>query len=103
VNPAKIQQLVEDYRKTSLYLAMHAQIMARIAKANTEPANDPHVVMRLRGKVEAYTEILSHGFLNACAIQAATAQEVADVAPANPPMHPDDLAWWATDRNDLVM
>lgn len=88
MTPERVGQLVEDYKKTSLYLALHAQVSARIATANSADAKDPYEVMKLRGQVEAYQAILSHGFLNACAMQALAAE--ASIAPANPPMHPDD-------------
>ena len=94
MTPARIHEVVEDYKKTSLYLALHAQVAAKIAVANTRDASDPYEVMKLRGQVEAYQTILSHGFLVECAMQALAATETADLAPANAPMHPAD--WWDT-------
>lgn len=96
--------LVEDYTKSSLYRALHHEVTALIAEANSKEAPDPNAVMRLRGHVEAYQRILSRGFLAHLATHVLLAEEKrqAEVAPANPPMHPAD--WWITDRpaDDLV-
>jgi hypothetical protein len=99
--PLDVHQLVDDYTKTSLYRALHAEVMTRIVIANSKDVNDPHEVMKLRGKVEAYQEILSVGFLTMAAMRALQAAQSEE--PEAPEKPADDPGWWILERhNDVV-